>query len=83
MYEFWYDYIKPEYDKKNKILLCGYRQLHCSCKNIRDAETGFGTSNYEVGRPLSIGKNEKVIGLMKVELGGQIMKTFVGLRSKT
>ena len=29
------------------------------------------------------GKNEKVIGLMKDELGGQIIKEFVRLRAKT
>ena len=28
-------------------------------------------------------KNEKVIGLMNDELGGQIMKEFVGTRAKT
>ena len=28
-------------------------------------------------------KGKKVIGLMKVELGGQIRKKFVGLRPKT
>ena len=25
MYEFWYDYVKPEYHEKNKIGLYGYR----------------------------------------------------------
>ena len=25
MYEFWYDYVKPRYGKKSKILLYGYR----------------------------------------------------------
>ena len=40
-------------------------------KDIReDAETRFDTSNYELDRPLLKGKNKKVIGLMKDELGG-------------
>ena len=48
-----------------------------------DVEKRFDTSNYEIDRPFPKGKNEKVIGLMKDELGGQIMKEFVGLRAKT
>ena len=46
-------------------------------------ETRFKTSNYELDRPLSKGKNKKVIGLMKDELSGKIMTKFVGLRAKT
>ena len=72
-------------------MLYGYRQLHCSCKNIdniykdiaEDIETWFDTSNFEIDSPLPKGKNKKVIGLMKDELGGKIMKEFVGLRAKT
>ena len=48
-----------------------------------DVEKNFDTSNYEIDRPLPKGEKEKVIGLMKEELGGQIMKEFVGLRAKT
>ena len=48
-----------------------------------DVEKRFDTSNYEVNRPLPTGKNKKVIGLMKDELEGKILKEFVALRPKT
>ena len=71
-------------------MLYGYRQLQCPrkteciCKDIaEEVGTRLDTSNYELGRPLPKGKYEKVIGLMKDELGGKIMKTFVGLRVTT
>ena len=48
-----------------------------------DVETRFDTSNYELDRPLPKIKNKKVIGLMKDELGGKIMKKFVELRAKS
>ena len=47
-----------------------------------DVETRFDTSNYELHRSLQKGKNKKVIGLMKNELGAKIMIKFVGLRAK-
>ena len=43
-----------------------------------DVETTFGTSNYELDRPLRKGKNIKVIRLMEDELGRKIVKKFVG-----
>ena len=48
-----------------------------------DVEKRFDTSNYEVDRPLPTGKNKKVIGLMKDELGGKIVTEFAALRPKT
>ena len=56
-------------------MLHGYRQLYSLYKNRRhknvdiakDAETRFDTSNYELDIPLSKGKNEKVIELMREE----------------
>ena len=46
-------------------------------------ETRFDTSNYELDKPISKGKNKTVIRLMKDELRGRIMTKFVGLRAKT
>ena len=43
-----------------------------------DVETTFGTSNYELDRPLRKGKNIKVIRLMEDELGRKIVKKFAG-----
>ena len=52
-------------------------------KNIaEDIETIFDTSDYELDRPLSKGKNKKVIGLIKDGLGGKILAKFGGLRTK-
>ena len=40
------------------------------CKDIAgDVEKRYGTSNFEIDRPLPIGKSKKVIGLLR----GQIM----------
>ena len=41
------------------------------------------TSNYEVNRPLPTGKNKKIIGLMKDELGEKIITELVTLTPKT
>ena len=90
MYEFWYDYIKPKYG--NKVKLC-YMDTDSFIMNIKtndfykdisyDVDKRFDTSNYKVNRPLPTGKNKKVIGLMKDELGGKIITEFVTLRLKT
>ena len=95
MYEFCYDYMKPKYG--NRVKLC-YMDTDSFVMNIKtndfykdianDVEKRFDTSNYEVNgiafnRPLARGKNKKVIGLIKDELGGKIITEFVTLRPKT
>ena len=90
MYEFWYDYMKPKYG--DNVKLC-YMDTDSFIMHIKtedfykdiadDVEKRFDTSNYEVHRPLPTGKNKRVIGLMKDELGGKIMTEFVALRPKT
>ena len=90
MYEFWYDYIKYKYGDKAR--LC-YMDTDSFVINIKienfykdiagDVERWFDTSSYDEKdeRPLPIGKNKKVIGKFKDELGGKIM-SFVHLEQK-
>ena len=47
-----------------------------------DVKERFDTSNCIYDRPLLIGVNKKVVGLMKDELGGGIITEFVALRPK-
>ena len=50
-----------------------------------DVDKWFVTSNYNKNdnRPLEIGKNKKVLGKFKDDLGGKIMTKFVALRAET
>ena len=82
--------MKPKYN--DNVKLC-YMDTDSFVMNIKtnnfykdissDVEKRFDTSNYECNRPLPTGKNKKVIGLMKDELGGKIITEFVALRPKT
>ena len=49
----------------------------------QDVQERFDTSNYTFDRPLPIGINKKVMGLIKDELGGGIITEFIALRPKT
>ena len=92
MYKFWYDYIKPKYGDRAKLCYTDTDSfiIHIITEDFfedisNDVEAWYDTSNYDENdkRPLPIGKNKKVIGLLKDELGGRIMKEFCTLRAKT
>ena len=90
MYEFHYDYMAPKYGLE-KLKLC-YIDTDSLVYDIKtedfytdiadDVLARFDTSGYCPNRPLPVGLNKKVIGLMKDELGGKIMTEFVALRPK-
>ena len=89
MYEFHYDYMVPKYGDRLKLCYMDTDSYVYDIKTedfyrdiAEDVESRFDTSAYTNNRPLPIGTNKKVIGLMKDELGGGIMKEFVALRAK-
>ena len=78
MYELWYDYMKPKYNDNVKLCYMDTDSFILNIKTndfyngiVNDVENRFDTSNYEVNRPLPMGKNKKIIGLIKNELGGK------------
>ena len=89
MYEFWYDYVKVKYEDRVKL---SYMDTDSFVLNVKtkdfyrdiseDVKDRFDTSNFYCDRPLLIGVNKKVVGLMKDELGGGIITEFVALRPK-
>ena len=96
MYEFHYYYMVPKYGERLNLCYMNTDSLIYNIetgdiaddfparyKDIADdVPARFDTSGYLPNRPLPIGLNKKVIGLMKDELGGEIMEEFVTLRPK-
>ena len=88
MCEFWYDYVKVK--SEDRARLC-YMDTDSFVLNVRtkdfyrdiseDVKDRFDTSNFYCDRPLPIGINKKVVGLMKNELRGGIITEFVALRA--
>ena len=92
MFEFWYDYIVPKYGDKVKLCYINTDSfiMHIITddfyKDISpDVDKWFDTSKFNENdnRPLETGKNKKVLGKFKYEIGGKIMTKFLALRAKT
>jgi hypothetical protein len=88
MYQYWYDYIKPEYGEKVNLLYTDTDSL------VYEVETAdiyadmaknadlFDFSNYPKDHQLFNTENKAVIGKFKDECGGIPMCEFIGLRAK-
>ena len=91
MFDFHYNYIKPKYGDKAKLLFTDTDSLMYEIetedfyKDISgDVKNRFDTSDYPENHPSGIptGINKKVLGMFKDEAAGKIIKEFVGLRAK-
>ena len=77
------DHVKPEYGEKAKSRYMNTDNTYDIYKDYaEDIETRFDTSNYKLDRILRKAKNEKLIVLMKDELGGEKLQNLLGLEQK-
>ena len=89
MYDFHYNYVKQKYpDDKSKLLFTDTDSLVYKIQtdnlydDMKSDSNLFDFSGYPREHPCYSNTNKKVIGKMKDELNGNIMKEFVGLRAK-
>ena len=91
MYDFHYNYIKPKYGDKAKLLFIDTDSLMYEIKTedfykdiSEDVKDRFDTSDYPPNHPSGIpmGCNKKVSGVFKDEVAGRYIEKFVGLRAK-
>ena len=81
--------MKPKYKEKSELcyIVTNSYIVYIETEDIyfdiaKYVETRFDNLNNGLVRPLSKGKNKKVIGVVKDELGLKIMKEFAVLRTK-
>ena len=91
MYDFHYNYIKPKYGDKAKLLFTDTDSLVYEIKTKDfykdinpDIEKQFDTSDYPTNQPSGIktGVNSKVLGLFKDKAAGKQIVEFVRWRAK-
>ena len=81
--------MKPKYGENLKLCYMGTDSLvyHIKTEDFYadiagNVQARFDTSGYDPTKPLPVGLNKKVIGLMKDEMHGEIIREFVALRPK-
>ncbi|XP_054276530.1 uncharacterized protein LOC128995537 [Macrosteles quadrilineatus] len=88
MYDFYYDVLKPFYGDRVKLCYQDTDSYFLEIETVdlyedlKLLQKHLDTSNYPKDHPLFSEENKKVLGKFKDELGGEVMKAFVGLRSK-
>ena len=88
MYDFHYNYIKPKYGSKAKLLFTDTDSLTYEIKaedvyqDFWSDKDKFDNSDYPENCPYFDKTNKKVIGKFKDEVSGIPINEFIGLRSK-
>ena len=88
MYKFFYNYLKPKYQERCRLLFTDTDSLCCEIQtadlysDMGEAMDLFDTSNFDPDHRLYSKKNHRVLGKMKSETGSTPPLEFVGLRAK-
>ena len=88
IYEFRYDYFKKKYGKKSKLLFTDTDSLiheiktEAFCESFSSNKEMFDLSNYPTQSKYDDKSNKLVLGKMKDETRGYVIKEFVGLKPK-
>jgi len=88
MCKFYYDYLKPKYLDRCKLLFtdtdsfCCHIQTKDLYKDMAKNVELFDTSSFEQTHPLYTKTNHRIVGKFKSETGSLAPLEFVGLRAK-
>ena len=90
MYGFHYEYVKPKYGNRARLLFTATDSLFYQIETedfykdiAEDVPKWFDTNDYHEDHPAGLPRmNKKVLGMMKNEACGKTIAQFVGLRSK-